>query len=90
MPGDKVAFLASGSETAQAALEALEERYNHVTPQQADIIVALGGDGLMLHTLHRFMDQGTPVYGMNRGSVGFLMNTCVEEGLPERLKQANE
>ena len=90
MPRDKIAFLASRSETAQAALRALQERYHHVAPDQADVIVALGGDGFMLHTLHRFMDMGTPVYGMNRGSVGFLMNAYSEEELPERIEQVGE
>ena len=44
------------------------------SPGEADVVVALGGDGLMLQTLHRFMGAGMPIYGMNRGSVGFLMN----------------
>ena len=58
--------------TARAALE---KRYGAVTPAEADIIVALGGDGLMLQTLHRNMRRGTPIFGMNLGTVGFLMNT---------------
>jgi NAD+ kinase len=90
MPRDKIAFLASGSEAAQTALQTLQAGYQHVAPEQADVIVALGGDGFMLHTLHRFMDQETPVYGMNRGSVGFLMNSYAEAGLLDRLQQANE
>ncbi len=65
-------------------------RYDHVAPEQADVIVALGGDGFMLQTLHRFMDRGTPVYGMNRGSVGFLMNAYAEEDLLQRIEQASE
>ena len=90
MPRDKIAFLASRSDIAQTALASLEKRYDAVPPEQADVIVALGGDGFILHTLHRFMDRRTPVYGMNRGSVGFLMNAFTEEGLPDRLNQANE
>ena len=90
MPRDKIAFLASRSETAQAALKALRKRYDDVAPEQADVIVALGGDGFMLHTLHRFMDRGIPVYGLNRGSVGFLMNAYSEEDLPGRIAQASE
>ena len=90
MPRDKIAFLASRSETAQTALRALQAGYKHVAPEQADVIVALGGDGFMLHTLHGFMDQGTPVYGMNRGSVGFLMNAYSQEDLHERIAQASE
>jgi NAD+ kinase len=90
MPRDKIAFLASRSEAAQAALKTLQAGYKHVAPEQADVIVALGGDGFMLHTLHRFMERGTPVYGMNRGSVGFLMNAYSEEDLPERITHASE
>jgi NAD+ kinase len=90
MPRDKIAFLASRFEAAQAALSSLQERYDHVAPEQADVIVALGGDGFMLHTLHRSMDRETPVYGMNRGSVGFLMNSYSEEDLPVRIAQASE
>ena len=90
MPRDKIAFLASRSDSAQAALASLQERYAHVAAEQADVIVALGGDGFMLQTLHQFMDEGTPVYGMNRGSVGFLMNTYDEEDLVERLENASE
>jgi NAD+ kinase len=89
MSKNKVAFLASRSEAAQAALASLQERYDDVAPEQADVIVALGGDGFMLHTLHRFMDQGAPVYGMNRGSVGFLMNAYAEDNLLERIDQAS-
>ena len=89
MPRAKIAFLASRSASAQAALLSLQKRYDHVDPEQADVIVALGGDGFMLHTLHRFMDKGTPVYGMNRGSVGFLMNSYDEKDLPERISKAS-
>ena len=59
-------------------------------PAQADIIVALGGDGLMLQTLHRNMRRGKPIYGMNLGTVGFLMNTYKEAGLLQRLKKARQ
>lgn len=90
MPRDKIAFLASRSDAAQAALASLQEQYDHVDPEQADVIVALGGDGFMLRTLHQFMDKGTPVYGMNRGSVGFLMNTYSEEDLLERIENASQ
>lgn len=90
MPRDKIAFLASRSETGQAALASLQERYDHVDPDEADVIVALGGDGFMLHTLHQFMDKGTPVYGMNRGSVGFLMNAYDEDKLVDRINNASE
>lgn len=89
MPREKIAFLASYSKAAQAALASLKQRYDHVEPEKADVIVALGGDGFMLRTLHQFMDKGTPVYGMNRGSVGFLMNAYDEDDLPERISNAS-
>jgi NAD+ kinase len=68
----------------------LEKRYGGVTPAQADIVVALGGDGLMLQTLHRNMRRRTPIFGMNLGTVGFLMNTYRETGLLNRLKKARQ
>ena len=84
-----VAFVASPTPDAQAAAAALEAQYAHVDPDQADVVVALGGDGLMLSTLHRFMGTGKPIYGMNRGSVGFLMNDFRPEGLLDRLDAAH-
>lgn len=84
----KIAFAASEAEAAQAALVSLTERYGQVEQNQADIVVALGGDGMMLQTLHGLLDQPRPVYGMNRGSVGFLMNDYAEDGLIERLAAA--
>lgn len=83
-----VAFVASDTAEAQAAAGRLKERYGASAPDDADIVIALGGDGLMLQTLHRFMGTGKPIYGMNRGSVGFLMNEFREEGLMERLAVA--
>lgn len=80
-----LSFVASTAPEAQAARIALAKRYGDASPEQADIIVALGGDGLMLQTLHAQMGNGKPIYGMNRGSVGFLMNEYREDGLPERL-----
>ena len=59
----------------------LAARYGNAEPEQADVIVALGGDGLMLQTLHRFMTSGKPIYGMHRGTVGFLMNEFSDDGL---------
>ncbi len=85
---EKVAFLAAEGEAAQSALARLRHRYGHVAPEQADVIVALGGDGFMLETLHRHIDQGVPIYGMNRGTVGFLMNIYREDELIERLGKA--
>lgn len=66
----------------------LTERYGQVAAGEADVIVALGGDGFMLHTLHDTLHLKAPVYGMNRGTVGFLMNDFVEIDLPERLAAA--
>ncbi|SMY08786.1 NAD kinase [Flavimaricola marinus] len=86
----KIAFAASGAPTAQAALASLSTRYGNVPLEQADIVVALGGDGFMLQTLHRTEHHDLAVYGMNRGTVGFLMNAYSEEGLPERLADAEE
>jgi NAD+ kinase len=85
---DKIAFVASAHEEAETARKTLAARYGDVDPAQADIIVALGGDGLMLQTLHRFRDTGKPIYGMSHGSIGFLMNEFVVDGLKERLSAA--
>ena len=84
----RVAFVASPTPEARAAADALMHRYDHVEPDRADVIVALGGDGLMLQTLHRFMGSGRPIYGMNRGTVGFMMNDYRDDGLVERLEVA--
>jgi len=83
-----ITLIASDSEEAQEARERLLARYPTVEPDEADVVVALGGDGLMLQCLHRFMNTGKPIYGMNRGSVGFLMNEYSEDDLPERLSAA--
>ncbi|MBB3932701.1 NAD+ kinase [Kaistia hirudinis] len=83
-----IAFIASSAPEAQLAAERLGARYGCVDPENADVIVALGGDGFMLQTLHRFMNSGRPIYGMNRGSVGFLMNEFREDELTSRLAAA--
>jgi NAD+ kinase len=83
-----IAFISSGVEEARAAQARLGARYNGVAPEKADVVVALGGDGFMLQTLHAFMNTGKPIYGMNCGSVGFLMNEFIEDGLPERIASA--
>lgn len=85
---EKIAFVGSEVPEAREALARLSARYGQSPPGDADAIVALGGDGLMLQTLHRFMNDGIPIYGMNRGSVGFLMNEYHEDGLIERLSNA--
>jgi NAD+ kinase len=84
----KIAFVASETKEAMAAHEVLVERYGNTAPEQADAIVALGGDGLMLQTMHRHLNSRIPIYGMNRGSVGFLLNDYSEDGLLERLEAA--
>jgi NAD+ kinase len=85
---DKIAFVASTHEEADAARRELAARYGDVAPAQADVVVALGGDGMMLQTLHDLRDSAKPIYGMNRGSVGFLMNEYGVDGLKERLAGA--
>jgi NAD+ kinase len=84
----QIAFLASEHETAQAALMELTARYGSTPPERAEVLVPLGGDGFMLETLHRFIDRGLPIYGMHRGSVGFLMNSYSPDGLRERLARS--
>ncbi|MEZ5716787.1 MAG: NAD kinase [Paracoccaceae bacterium] len=86
----KIAFAASDAPVAQTARAALIARYGNVAEDKADAIVALGGDGFMLHTLHRTQSLDLPVYGMNRGTVGFLMNEYSESDLPGRLEAAEE
>jgi len=85
---ETIALVASPTPEAQAALSELQRRYPCVSPEEADVVVALGGDGLMLQSLHRFMGTGKPIYGMNKGSVGFLMNDFKQEDLIERLEAA--
>src|SRR5471030_772976 len=84
-----IAFVASQTREAREACAQLEKRYGNADPNAADVIVALGGDGLMLQTLHKFMNSGKPIYGMHRGTVGFLMNEFVEEGLVERISASH-
>jgi len=86
----KIAFRASPSPVAQAALLELTRFYGNAGLERADVVVALGGDGFMLTTLHATQDLGLPVYGMNRGTVGFLMNEYSVIGLLERIATAEE
>ena len=86
----RLAFLASDRPEAQAARQALSRRYGEVSEEEADAVIALGGDGFMLETLHRRLASRTPVYGMNRGSVGFLMNDYDEENLLGRIATAEK
>jgi NAD+ kinase len=85
---ERIAFVASTHGEAQAALATLKKRYPHVSPGEADVIVALGGDGFMLETLHAHLNDGVPIYGMNRGSVGFMMNEFDMDDLHARLEGA--
>ena len=85
---DRIAFVASPTPEAEKARDELVRRYGAATPEDADVLVALGGDGLMLQTLHKFMSSGKPIYGMHRGTIGFLMNEFHVERLRERLAAA--
>jgi len=86
----RIAFLASDAPVARTARTDLIARYGDTAPKDADIIVALGGDGFMLRTLHDTQALTVPVYGMNRGTIGFLMNDYAEDDLPERLAAAEQ
>ena len=86
---ERFAVVASRSPNAQKALEEITSRYKLYDPEDAEVIVALGGDGFMLETQHRFLSHGKPIYGMNRGTVGFLMNEFKADGLAERLESAH-
>jgi NAD+ kinase len=83
-----IAFVASDTPEALQARATLAGRYGDARPEEAEIIVALGGDGLMLQTMHRYLNNRIPIYGMNRGSVGFLLNDYRPDGLIERLEHA--
>ncbi|WP_420962284.1 NAD kinase [Brucella sp. IR073] len=82
-------FISSGTDESAEAAGRLAALYGQERPENADVIVALGGDGFMLQTLHDFMNSGKPIYGMNKGSVGFLMNAYREDGLRERIEAAH-
>ena len=86
----KIAFLAADTDSAQAALHELTEIYGQCDFKTADYIVALGGDGFMLQTLHLCQNLRAPVYGMNRGTVGFMMNAYEIKALPLRLANAEQ
>ncbi|MEQ8739654.1 MAG: NAD kinase, partial [Hoeflea sp.] len=86
----KFSFIASGAPDAQEAAQHLAALYGNSREEDADVIVALGGDGFMLQTLHAQMNSGRMVYGMNRGSVGFLMNDYSDTGLSDRIDAAVE
>ena len=85
---EKLAFLASETDDAQAALDKLVSIYGNCKPEEASSIVALGGDGFMLQTQHKYMNSGLPIYGMNKGTVGFLMNEYKPDNLRQRVSRA--
>lgn len=87
-PFQKIAFTAASTPEAELARTRLADLYGEVPEAEAEVIVALGGDGVMLQTLHEVRGRGVPIYGMHRGSVGFLMNTYREDHLRERLAAA--
>jgi NAD+ kinase len=89
-PATRLAFLASDRPEAQEARDRLAATYGDVGKDNAEVIVALGGDGFMLEVLHDQRNHRTPIYGMNRGSVGFLMNEYAEDGLLERINAAEQ
>jgi NAD+ kinase len=85
----KIAIIASEFGQASKAATLLKSRYRAVSTREADIILALGGDGFMLQTLHTYMDQNKPIFGMNKGTVGFLMNEYSEDDLIDRISRAD-
>ncbi len=87
MKFNSVGFVASETPKAKRAAKKMQKRYGKYDPETSDVIVALGGDGFMLETLHRFINRNVPIYGMHRGTVGFLMNGYREDGLMERLEK---
>ena len=88
MTSTRIAFVAANAQAARKAYSRLTQKYDHVPPEEADVIVALGGDGHMLETLHTYMDRDVPIYGMNRGTVGFLMNEYRDTRLMQRIETA--
>lgn len=90
MSYSRVSFFAADTPQAQEALDRLTKVYGQAKADEADVIVALGGDGFMLEALHTHMDKNVPIFGMHRGTVGFLMNKYDEEDLLERLNNAEE
>ena len=86
----KLAFVNSGSPSSVAAQEELVDLYGNATVESCDVIVPLGGDGFVLHCLHDYLVLGKPIYGMNRGTIGFLLNEYGVDGLLERIAAAQE
>ena len=88
MSKQRIGFVGSETAPAQEAMKSLKDLYGDIPLDDANIIVALGGDGFMIETLHKFIHRSLPIYGMNRGSVGFLMNAYAVKDLPGRLRAA--
>jgi len=88
MKFSKIAFIASDSKDAQKALKELSKIYKNIAVETADIIVALGGDGQLLNVIETYGKKNIPIYGMNRGTIGFLMNTYSKDNLLERINNA--
>ena len=89
-PYSRVAFVAADAQPAREALDVLTRRYGQHKPEDADVIVALGGDGFMLEAVHTYMKAKAPIFGMHRGTVGFLMNRYEENDLLTRLQNTTE
>jgi len=89
MAFERIACVSSVSERAEEALNVLRRRYELVPVEKADVLIALGGDGFMLRCLHDFIERDVPIYGMNRGTIGFLMNEFHEDDLVKRVNEAN-
>jgi len=88
MKFNKIAFIASDAKDAQNALKELSKKYKNIKVEDAEVIVALGGDGLLLHVIETYGINNIPIYGMNRGTIGFLMNLYSKENLLERINNA--
>ena len=84
----RIGCVCSDSERARAAFAEIEDRYQWADPDDCDVLVALGGDGFLLHVMHRHLELARPIFGMNRGTVGFLLNRFKAEGLAERIAAA--
>ncbi|NRB13761.1 MAG: NAD kinase [Rhizobiales bacterium] len=87
---NKLTFVASQTDEAQQALQELTSTYGNVAAENADVIIALGGDGFMLECLHKFNNCDIPIYGLNRGTIGFLMNEFSQTDLLQRLDVAEQ
>ena len=88
MSDKKIHFVSSDNQAAKEAKDNLVKKYKDYPASKADVIVALGGDGLMLQTLHNNIDEAKPIFGINKGSVGFLMNDYNDDDLLERIDSA--